>query len=391
LSPDQKTVAFESGTTIGLSKLNTVAISGGDLRQVSDQTFGMWMDMMWSADSKYLTFEPEHGRMARVAASGGPIEFEAIYPRIGAISRDGRRLAFIESGLICCTGFSMIWRRQLSHAGGRVVSQTRTLAPTTIGEDSAQLSPDETQLVFHSIRSGTQQIWKSNADGSDALQLTSFDSGYPGTPRWSPDGKWIAFDYHPDSHPDIHSQIYLMDYEGHHLHVVTSGNYENSVPGWSRDGKAVYFASNRAVEWQVWKRELSTGKETQVTQHGGFLAYESYDAKKLYYSKLEGGGIWTMPVGGGQEEHITDALHRGYWGHFAVTDKGLYLLDTYAKGGPAIKYYDFQRRRLSSVVTLKQPLVSFYPNLAASRDGRTLFYAQVAFPYNNISMIKNFQ
>src|SRR5689334_19632831 len=105
--------------------------------------------------------------MARVAASGGPIEFEAIYPKAGVLSRDGRRLAFIESGLICCTGFSMIWRLQLSHAGGRVVSQTRTLAPTTIGEDSAQLSPDETQLVFHSIRSGTQQIWKSNADGSD--------------------------------------------------------------------------------------------------------------------------------------------------------------------------------------------------------------------------------
>ena len=37
LSPDQKTVAFESSTTIGLSKLNTVAISGGDLRQLSDE------------------------------------------------------------------------------------------------------------------------------------------------------------------------------------------------------------------------------------------------------------------------------------------------------------------------------------------------------------------
>ena len=74
-----------------------------------------------------------------------------------------------------------------------------------------------------------------------------------------------------------------------------------------------------------------------------------------------------------------------------MTDKGIYLLDSDAKGGPAIKYCDFERRRLSPVVTLQQPLVSFYPNLAASRDGRTLFYAQVAFQYNNISMVENFQ
>ena len=182
-----------------------------------------------------------------------------------------------------------------------------------------------------------------------------------------------------------------MDFEGHNLHAVTSGNYENNAPSWSRDGKHIYFSSNRTREWQVWKHELSTGKETQITQHGGFLAYESYDAKSLYYSKYAGGGIWTMPVGGGQEERITDALHRGYWGYFAVTDKGIYLLDSDAKGGPAISYYDFQRRRLSPVVTLQHSPVIFYPNLAASRDGRTLFYAQAGFEYNNISMVENFQ
>ena len=45
------------------------------------------------------------------------------------------------------------------------------------------------------------------------LQLTSFETGYPGTPRWSPDGKWIAFDYHSAAH----SQIYLIDSEGRNL------------------------------------------------------------------------------------------------------------------------------------------------------------------------------
>jgi Tol biopolymer transport system component len=71
--------------------------------------------------------------------------------------------------------------------------------------------------------------------------------GFPGTPRWSPNGKWVAFDHHPDRH----SQIYLIDSEGRNLHAVTSGNHVNVVPSWSCDGTALYFASNRTGSWQV--------------------------------------------------------------------------------------------------------------------------------------------
>jgi Tol biopolymer transport system component len=273
---------------------------------------------------------------------------------------------------------------KLAHAGGKVVSQDRILVSAPGEDDSAQLSPDEHQLVFQSMRSGAHEIWRSNADGSDPLQLTSFDNqAWRGTPRWSPDGKFVAF--------DGNAQIYLVDSEGRNLHALTSGNYANVVPSWSRDGKGVYFASNRTGDFQVWRRELSSGKETQITRHGGFAAFESYDAKTLYYSKFERGGISKVPAGGGQEERVTDSLHMGYWGHFAVTDNGLYLVDSDAKGGPAIMYYDFQTGRLSPIMTFKQSPSPQTPNLSASRDGRTLFYAQVEFENNMISMVENFQ
>jgi Tol biopolymer transport system component len=60
-----------------------------------------------------------------------------------------------------------------------------------------------------------------------------------------PDGRWIAFDHRHETH----SQIHLMDSEGRNMHAVTSGNYEDVVPGWSRGGTAVYFASNRIGSW----------------------------------------------------------------------------------------------------------------------------------------------
>jgi Tol biopolymer transport system component len=385
LSPDQKTVAFERGPTSSLGQIYTVAFSGGNLRRLTQDTHGSAaMTLMWSPDGKYIAFEPIRDRMARVAASGGPVEFEAVYPKIGVPSRDYRRVAYVEPSLAWRRS-QAVWRLKLAHAGGKVVSEARILVSAT-DDDSAQLSPDEHQLVFQSMRSGINQLWRSNSDGSDPLQLTFVESGYSGTPRWSPDGKWVAFDYRLGAH----GQIYLVDSEGRNLHALTSGNYENCVPSWSRDGKAVYFASNRTGESQVWSRELSTGKEIQITRHGGFAAFESYDTKALYYSKFEGGGIWRMPAGGGQEERVTDSLHRGYWGQFALTDNGLYLVDSDAKDGPAIMYYNFQTRRLSPIMTFKQSPSPWFPNLSASRDGRTLFYAQVEFESNMISMVENF-
>jgi Tol biopolymer transport system component len=203
--------------------------------------------------------------------------------------------------------------------------------------------------------------------------LTSF-GGHAGTPRWSPDSKWIAFDYRPSTH----SQIFVIDDAGRNLHSITSGDYENIVPSWSRDGKAVYFASNRTGQYQVWRHELLSGRETQLTRSGGLASFESADGKTLYFSRFSGGGIWTVPSKGGEEKQITNALHRGYWGHFAVTDTGLYFVDSDAESGPAVMYYDFQAHRLSKVISLQKgyTAVPGDAGLTASADGRTVLYVQ---------------
>ena len=141
----------------------------------------------------------------------------------------------------------------------------------------------------------------------------------------------------------------------------------------------------------MWRRELASGRETQITFHGGYFAIESYDAKTLYYSRFEEAGLWSVPVSGGEEKRITDAPHRGYAGHFAVAEAGVYLLDTEAEPGPTIMYYDFQTRQITPTLTVKEIPLAPGQQLASSRDGRTLFFSQSPQPRGSITMVESFQ
>jgi DNA-binding winged helix-turn-helix (wHTH) protein/Tol biopolymer transport system component len=140
LSPDQQTVAFLSSPTVGLAHLYAVSLSGKNLRQLTfDEGDGDISSQMWSADGKYIVFDVSDRGLVRVPATGGALERETVYPYIGALSPDGRRLAHVEPA----GGWhfwAVVWRMGLSSAGGRVVSEEKVLA-STAENDGLQLSP----------------------------------------------------------------------------------------------------------------------------------------------------------------------------------------------------------------------------------------------------------
>jgi Tol biopolymer transport system component/DNA-binding winged helix-turn-helix (wHTH) protein len=389
LSPDGQTVAFVRESPAG-ADLYTVPLAGGTpIRLTVDAKINGEPGVpMWTADGKFICFNSNRSgteRTWRVSSGGGTIEPETKYPGIGALSRDGSRLVY--PGPSAFMG-SSVWRAELSSEGGAIVGK-RQLLPDSAFDYAPQPSPDGRQIVFESMRSGHDEIWKSNADGSDPRKLTSL-RGAAGGPRWSADCRWIVFDYLPEN--QNHRQVFAIDEEGRNLHMVVTGNYNNGVPTWSNDGKAIYFTSDRTGNFQIWRHDLATGRETQLTHDGGQASLESFDGKTLYFSKLSGGGIWAMPVNGGEAQHVTDALHFGYWGEFAVTEDGLYLVDSDADPGPVLMYYAFRTRQLKRILSLNGPpkAIPWSANLGVSRDGRTVLVVLATFR-NSLVMAENLQ
>jgi Tol biopolymer transport system component len=314
-------------------------------------------------------------RLWRVAANGGAVERETTYPAIGSFSNDGRRLVYSEQ---TSAELPAIWRAYLAGAGGAVLTN-RKLINSQYPEMDAQSSPDGSRIVWISIRTGFE-LWTSSATGENPSQLTRLNR-YSGTPRWSPDGKWIAF----DSYGGNSAQIFVVDAEGRNLHSITGGAHDNVVPSWSRDGKWIYFASDRTGSSQIWKRSLESGAEVQLTKDGGLNPSESYDGQTIYFSRFDRAGIWSIPASGGRESLVVaDKPQVGYWGHWALTQDGLYLLNTDAEPRPTIEFYRFATRRISSVLTLEKQAARQHPSLSATADGKTIYYTQ----YDRQSVIK---
>jgi Tol biopolymer transport system component len=127
--------------------------------------------------------------------------------------------------------------------------------------------------------------------------------GHTGTPRWSPDGEQIVF----DSYVGNNTEVFVISAEGDAPRRITNEESFDAIASWSRDGKWIYFASDRSGEFQIWKIPAEGGQAVQVTQGGGWGAFESPDRKYVYFSKWgghalsPGDGIWKVPVGGGEE------------------------------------------------------------------------------------------
>ena len=378
-SPDGRTLAFNRGSK-GVTSIYTIDVAGGPEKQLISGPQCGW-GLAWTSDGRSIVFAkaswlPISGWLWKIARNGGE-------PERLQFGQEGTEPSIRGNRLVYARQFANlnIWRRSLDSSSG---PSYRFITSTTI-ESGPQFSPDGTRIAFESTRSGAYEIWMCSSDGSNVIQLTHFNS-VTGTPRWSPDGQQIAF----DSRATGNAEVFVTDSRGGPPRRLTNEPSTNVVPSWSQDGRWIYFASDRSGTWEVWKMLSGGGLAKQVTRRGGYAAFESPDGHFLYYAKGPAvPGLWRIPTNGGEETDVISSLEAGYWGYWAVAEKGIYYLDTIGK--PGIAFFNTATHRTTRLFDLENRPAREAPGLAVARDGGTILYTQLDALSRDIILVQNFR
>jgi len=162
-----------------------------------------------------------------------------------------------------------------------------------------------TVSATHIAFAHAQNIWVVERAGGAARRLSSFQ-GQASNPRFSPDGKWIAFSGEYAGNLDA----YVVPAAGGEPRRLTWHPSADWVQGWTPDGAAVVFASDRAswtptAEFRFWTVPAGGGPEQpmalprawqgRVSPEVGRVAYRmngSWDEERRNYRGGQNRPIW---------------------------------------------------------------------------------------------------
>lgn len=320
-SPDGQSVAFTRSVSMMTQDVFLAPLDGGPAERLTGDAAALY-GHAFTPDGRSLLMASNRG------GSGGlwrldlrtrllqwmPLDIP--WPSFPTVSPDGRRVV-VQS------------RRQQADIVRLDLEQgTVTGVVETTRDDIAPAPGPGGLLAYASDRSGSYEIWMRR-DGQDR-RLTSFGGPFAGSPRISPDGRWVAFDARPHGHADI----YLAEVESGRLLRLTQARSSELSPAWSTDGRWIYFGSNRGGQWQIWRSPFptrgvpphpkaerassstvlasqddpSTGPLLQqVTSQGGYSGFPGLRGEYLYLIKYDQPGLFRFHLTSGRET-LVEAL-----------------------------------------------------------------------------------
>jgi Tol biopolymer transport system component len=327
----------------------------------------------WAADNRSLLYSAER-HLWRVPLAGGTPDKLLFAQDVEsvAVARTGNRLAYAQ-----VRHPGSIWQLALDSRDKSAVPVK--LISSSRGDVNPHISPDGKHIAFQSWRSGSQEVWMSDRDSSNPVQLSSFGGPEIGWTSWSPDNRQIVFDLRASGN----AELYIVNVDGGPPKRFPTGTPNASSPFWSADGRWIFFNTERPNA--IWKAPVEGGAAVHLTDDGEGRAWpqESADRTRVFYYKI--GETWSASAIGGDERPVT-GMPADHYGVPAAN--GLYFID----GSPrhiSLNYFDLATQHVRKVTDLPGLFASWGPNF--SSDGHTVFFNGIEHSEGDLILVEGFR
>lgn len=275
-------------------------------------------------------------------------------------SPDGRMIAFSQYD----PGTSL---QKYSLKSGRIES----LLQEDDAYNDVKLSPDGSRIVYGSgVRN---HLWvRSLQDGSEHLLTPDHERAFG--PIWSPDGKWIAFNFQGT----LSISIWMVPAEGGAARKLTPDDNLYYCYGFSPDGEKIALYTRKSGTYEIWTVDVGTGELKQLTAppyqkrfpawspDGATVAYAGYDDSCTARFST----IWLMPATGGQAREL--ATLDGLITQLAWSPDGASLLALAGR----LFLVSAANGRVTPLFSIKTESLSWFP------DSETLLVTQDVLNYS---------
>jgi len=125
-------------------------------------------------------------------------------------------------------------------------------------------------------------VWTANEDGKNVQRMT-VNRARDVYPRFSPDGKWIAFSSDRNGNLDV----FIIPSSGGTVKQLTSHSADDTVLNWTPDSRAILFSSNRGEDFlpKLYTVSVDGGMPVSAGVDMGLQGSYSPDGKRLVYNQ----------------------------------------------------------------------------------------------------------